>query len=194
LAKVLNDSIQKCDGNQTVIRNLIDGWESESNERSKSSNDIIAGNQHVCNDNIVREEESTDNNSAQLLDLQQIEGMVPEYNGHNHQPAQVLPENKFFSISFSDILRQWAVICKIPATQMTLLMKLLRKNNNYREFQDLPKIWQTVVQITDKDMKTKYQIEEWGTSTKKKRMAYVGIENRLNQYRHLYIKEGSRGE
>jgi hypothetical protein len=125
-----------------------------------------------------------------------IEQNVPQLSNfveEEYEAGTALPIDEFASIPFLIILRLWAVICQIPATQMDLLMRLLKKNNNYREFLELPKSWKTVMKSRD-EVKTKHIVEDWGTPEKKIRMSYLGIENRLNQYKHLYVKEGSRGE
>lgn len=107
--------------------------------------------------------------------------------------APIVLENESSAVPFLTILRLWAVMCQIPATQMDLLLRLLRKNHVYHEFLELPKNWKSVVRI-EKKMQTKYVVEEWGTANERKRFAYVGIEQQLLRYRHLYIPEGSRGE
>jgi hypothetical protein len=117
----------------------------------------------------------------------------PEYTGEDRQEASALPEHQFVSYPFLVILRLWAVMCKIPAAQMDLLMKLLRKNNKYYEFAQLPKTWKTVVKLNEED-RTKYKVEEWGTAEIRARFAYVGIEKRLNQCRAMYISDENRGK
>jgi hypothetical protein len=109
------------------------------------------------------------------------------------QPQSVPTAANSSAVPFLIILRLWAVLCKIPATQMDFLLRLLRKNSNYHEFVDLPKNWKTVVKI-DKEMRTKWNVEEWGTLDKRQRFAYVGVEQRLLQYQNLYLPEGSRGK
>jgi hypothetical protein len=120
---------------------------------------------------------------------------LPEHNPAVRQPVQPTKRNHFVSRSFLVILRTWAQKCKIPATQMDLLTKLLRNNSKYFEFATLPKSWKTVVRIKKTDaLKTHYNVEEWGTAKNRKRYCYVGVEKRLTQYMHLYVEKGSRGK
>jgi hypothetical protein len=113
----------------------------------------------------------------------------PEFTGDNRHEANPLPGHEFFSYPFLVILRLWAIKHQVPGTVMEDLMKLLRKNNTYHEFASLPKSWKTVVKL-NKDQRTQYEVEEWGTAEQRARYAYVGIETRLNQCRSLYISDG----
>jgi hypothetical protein len=135
-----------------------------------------------------RTETTSENVNFSMPNIQQ-----PEHTGEDTEDGTPLPEHRFVSFPFLVILRLWAVICKIPATQMDLLMKLLRKNNSYCEFAQLPKNWKTVVKLKP-NQKTKYKVHNWGTNEAKARFAYVGIETRLNQCRAMYIPDGSRGK
>jgi hypothetical protein len=106
----------------------------------------------------------------------------------------ISPDNIASDIPFEELTKLWAMKNNIPFTQMEEYSALLRKHNSYKEFAELRKNWKSVMKVDkDSELRTKYKVEEWGTAEENKRYTYLGIEQRLNQYRGRYIPDGSTG-